>query len=57
MAQKVYKNVDDLVENEYKRLSDKAINKFAKGERLSDEESKHYDDVKKKMSEKAKAGK
>ena len=51
---KVYKNVDDLVESEYKRLSDKAISKFAKGERLSEKENKHYDEIKSKMSQKAK---
>jgi hypothetical protein len=42
-------------EKEYTELSDKAIDKFAKGERLSPEDQKRYDKAKEKMSEKAKA--
>lgn len=51
---KNYKNPLDLVENEYKNLSDEAIDLFGKGQRLDAEKQARYDQVKQEMSKNAK---
>lgn len=56
MADKVYKNPNELLENEYKNLSDEAIDLFGKGQRLDPEKQKRYDQVKQEMSVVAKGG-
>jgi len=54
MADKIYKSIDSVLEKEYKDLSDEAIDKFGKGERLDPKKQKRYDEVKGKISKQVK---
>ena len=56
MADKVYKSANALLENEYKDLSDEAIDLFGKGQRLEPAKQQRYDQVKQEMAEAAKQG-
>lgn len=56
MADKVYKSANALLENEYKDLSDEAIDLFGKGQRLDPQKQQRYDQVKQEMAETAKQG-
>jgi len=47
------KNPNDLIENEYKSLSDEAIDLFGKGQKLSPEKQARYDMVKDQMEQNA----